>query len=86
LEKSVPHFYFDVRDGNNFTRDDVGVEFDTLDAAKFAAATAAAEMGRDRLPKGDAREVTIEVKDEKGFLLLTVTVAMTVRETARALA
>jgi hypothetical protein len=82
----VPRFYFDVREGNGFTRDDIGVEFDTLDAAKFAAATAAAEMGPDRLPKGDAREVTIEVKDENGFLLLTVTVAMTVRETARALA
>jgi hypothetical protein len=82
----VPRIYFDVREGNGFTRDDVGLELAALDAAKFAAATAAAEMGRDRLPKGDAREVTIEVKDENGFLLLTVTVAMTVRETARALA
>jgi hypothetical protein len=85
LEKPVPRFYFDVREGNSLTRDEVGLEFDTIDAAEVAAAAAAAEIGRDRLPAGDAREVTVEVKDEGGFLLVTATVSLAVRRTARAL-
>ena len=86
LEKPVPRFYFDVREGNSLTRDEVGLEFETIDAAEVAAAAAAAaEIGRDRLPAGDAREVTVEVKDEGGFLLVTATVSLAVRRTARAL-
>jgi hypothetical protein len=59
----------------------VGLEFDTIDAAEVAAAAAAAEIGRDRLPAGDAREVTVEVKDEGGFLLVTATVSLAVCRT-----
>jgi hypothetical protein len=54
----VPRFYFDVRDGATFTPDEEGLEFSSLDAAERAAAEAAAEIGRDRLPKSDARAVT----------------------------
>jgi hypothetical protein len=32
----------------------------------------------DRLPKGDAREVTVEVRNEHGERVLTVTVSMQV--------
>ena len=37
------------------------------------AAEAAAEIGRDRLPKGDARDVTVELKNEHRQRILTVT-------------
>ena len=49
------------------------------------AATSAAE--RDRLPKGDARDITVEATDKPGHHILSVTVAMTVRrsEIAQAL-
>jgi hypothetical protein len=40
------------------------------------AAEVAAEMGRDLLPNSDAREVTIEVKNEHRQRVITVTVAM----------
>jgi hypothetical protein len=58
----MPRFYFDVREGARFILDEVGMEFASLDAAEREAATAAAEIGRDRLPKGDAREVTVSSK------------------------
>jgi hypothetical protein len=72
-------FYFDVLDGDSSTRDDQGLEFESLDAAEYAAAQAAAEIGRDRLPKGDAREISITVRDEHGKPVLSVSVSMNVR-------
>ncbi len=62
----MPRFYFDVREGSRFAPDEDGLEFDGLDHAEREAALAAAEIGRDRLPKGDAREITIEVRNEHG--------------------
>ena len=72
----MPRFYFDVREGAAFTPDEVGLEFDSLDAAEREAASAAAEIGRDRLPRGDARAVTLEVKNEHRQRVLTITVSM----------
>ncbi|MEZ0171108.1 hypothetical protein [Microvirga sp. TS319] len=72
----MPRFYFDVREGTSFTPDEEGLEFASLDGAEREAATAAAEIGRDRLPKGDARDVTVELKNEHHQRVLTVTVTM----------
>ena len=72
----MPRFYFDVREGARFVPDDTGLELPDLDAAEREAAVGAAEIGRDRLPSGDAREVTIEVKNEHQQRVLTVTVSM----------
>jgi hypothetical protein len=74
----VPRFYFDVREGASFISDDEGQEFDSLDAVERAAAEGAADIGRDRLPKGDARQVTVEVRNEHGQRVLTITVSMQV--------
>ena len=72
----MSRYYFDVREGAHFTPDDMGLEFDDLDGAEHEAACAAAEIGRDRLPKGDVREVTVEVKNEHRQRVLTVTVSL----------
>jgi hypothetical protein len=53
---AAPRFYFDVREGERFVPDEESMEFESLDAAEHEAT--AAEIGRDRLPRGDAREVT----------------------------
>lgn len=49
-----------------------GIEFDSLDATERAAAELAADLGRDRLPKGEARAVTVEHRQR----VLTVTISM----------
>jgi hypothetical protein len=72
----VPRFYFDVREGARFAPDDDGLEFPDLDAAEREAAQAAASIGHDLLPKGDTREVTVEVCNEHRQRVLTVTVSM----------
>jgi hypothetical protein len=72
----MPRFYFDVREGATFIPDEEGLEFESLDLAEYQAAHAAAEMGRDRLPKGEDRHVTVELKNEHRQRVLTVTVSM----------
>jgi hypothetical protein len=72
----VPRFYFDVREGAKLVPDEEGLEFDSLDAAEREAAESAAEIGRDRLPTSDAREVTVEVRNEHRQRVLTVTVSL----------
>ena len=72
----MPRFYFDLREGTNFTVDDQGLEFDSLDAAEEEASVAAAEIGRSVLPKSDPRAVMLEVRNEHGQWVLTVTVSM----------
>ena len=74
----MPRFYFDVREGAKFTPDNGGLEFDSLDVAERAAAELAAEFGRDRLPKGEARAITVELSNEHRQRVLTVTVSMEV--------
>jgi uncharacterized protein YndB with AHSA1/START domain len=52
-ERAVPRFYFDVREGGSSTRDTDGLEFNSLNAAEYEAARAAAEIGRrDAAPGG----------------------------------
>ena len=42
----MPRFYFGVREGATVVPDEIGLEFDSLDAAERAAADTAAEIGR----------------------------------------
>jgi hypothetical protein len=71
----MPRFYFDVREGATFIPDEEGLEFESLDA-EYEAARTAAEIGRDRLPKGEIRDVTIDLKNEHRQRVLTLTVSM----------
>jgi len=57
-------FYFDIRDGAELTRDDVGVELPDANAARLQATIALTEMARDYLPRdGDERRLSIHVRD-----------------------
>jgi hypothetical protein len=75
----MPRFYFDVHEGARFIPDDEGLELANLDRAEREAAKAAAEIGRDRLPSGDAREITIEVHNEHHRMVLAVMVSMRIK-------
>lgn len=86
MGNAVPHFYFDVSVGNDFARDDEGLELGSLDAAEAEARRAAAGIGHDGLPKGSSSDVTVHVKDKHGQPVLTVAVFTTVCWTVEALA
>src|SRR5215204_2941299 len=74
----MPRFFFDVREGVRFTPDDDGLEFPNIDAAEHEAAECAAAIGRDLLPKGTARSVTVEVRNQFGQRVITATVTLAV--------
>ena len=69
----MPLFYFDVRDGHKLMRDDDGLEFPNIEAARDEATRALGELAKDVLPGRAVREMAIEVRDEvKDPLLRTV--------------
>ena len=68
----MPRFYFDIREGPRFTPDEEGLEFASLDGAEREATKAVAEIGRDRLPSGGARDIGIEVRNEHHRFVLAV--------------
>jgi hypothetical protein len=69
-------FYFDVREGGRFAPDEEGLEFPDIAAAEREAAETAAAIGRDLLPRGADRSVTVEVRNEHGQRVLTATVSL----------
>ena len=64
-------YYFDSRDGDRFINDDVGLEFETIEAARDEATRALAELAKDVLPRSERRELSIEIRDENKAPLLT---------------
>ena len=74
----MPRYYFDVRDGH-LTEDDIGLEFDGIEAARDEAARALGEMARDVFPGSVARELAIEVRDENKEPLLRTTLRFEVQ-------
>jgi hypothetical protein len=82
----LPRFYFDISVGDDFTRDGVGFDYESLEVAEYEAARAASEIGHDNLPRRRTSEICVCVRDKEGFLLCTVEVAVAVHRTIRALA
>ena len=60
----MPRYFFDMRDNEAFTRDDVGLEYSDIQTVKAEATRALAEMARDIVPATDRRELAIEVHDQ----------------------
>ena len=71
----MARYFFDVQDGKPHVRDDEH-EFDNLDAAVQAAARSAAEIGTNRLAKGDRSDVILVVRDERNQRVCTLTASM----------
>ena len=74
----MSRFFFDVREGARFTPDEEGLEFPNIAAAERAAAEAAAEIGRDLLPTGGTRSVTVEVRNQHGQRVATALVTLAI--------
>jgi hypothetical protein len=73
VQPEMPRFYFDISDGSEIGRDDEGLEFPSLEAARSAALATLGEIARDELPDGDSRDFRISIRDESGQPLLLAT-------------
>ena len=65
-------YYFDVREGEDISPDDEGMELASLEAVQAEAARALTEMARDTIRKrvdGARHHMTIEVRDDDGPVL-----------------
>jgi hypothetical protein len=72
----VARYYFDIHDGAHSVRDDEGSDFRSLGAAVPAATRSAAEIGTDRLAKGDTSDVVISMRDEHNQPICTIRASM----------
>ncbi len=72
----MARYYLDIRDGEQLVHGDEGSEFASLDAAVQGAVTSAGEIGRNLLAKGNTSDIVIEVRNEHGQRVLTVTASM----------
>ena len=78
----MPRFYFDVRDGESFTRDDDGVEFAGSHEARVDASKALAEMIKDVMPNGTHKAMAIEVRGANHEPLFKVQIVFEVERLA----
>lgn len=60
----MPLFYFDVRDGTGFHRDDFGSECDGFEDARQQAQSLLPDIVRHELPDGELHTVACDVRDE----------------------
>ena len=64
----MPRYYFDSRDGDTLVREDIGLEFSSIEEARDQAAVCLAEMAKFVLPGSNRRELAIEVRDDAPVL------------------
>jgi hypothetical protein len=68
----MPVYYFNVRDGNNLTRDPAGAELENVDAARRSGLAAAKiYLAADALRDKVANKV-FEISDGRGVVVATV--------------
>lgn len=66
----MPLYFFDTRDGDDFIEDDDGIELLHLEQVKIVAAKSLADLARDVLPGSVRRKLVIEVRDERGPVMI----------------
>ena len=66
-------YFFDTRDGNDFIRDELGLELDGIESARDHATAGLADLAHDAIPGSVRRELAVEVSDEHRKPLLRAT-------------
>ena len=72
----MPRFFIDTSDQDLFVRDEIGADYEDVEAAKAAAVDALPDMARDKLPDGDARSFMAIVRGPDGGALLQASLTL----------
>jgi len=59
----MARYFFDTRDGDRFVRDDIGLEFETIQEARDEATAGLADMAKEAIPGRVRRELAVEVRN-----------------------
>ena len=68
----MPRYYFDLRDGDDVSLDDEGLELPSIERVQEEAARSIADMVRDAVRKdrnGAGQQMAVEVRDDDGPVL-----------------
>ena len=63
----MPHFYFDIHDGDDFIPDHEGIDLEGVEEAKAEAVNTLPDMARNALPDGASRDFLFQVKQDRTF-------------------
>ena len=73
VARSMPRYYFDMREGDEVAPDEEGMELSTMEAVEEEAAHTLADMARDamrsRSTDGAGYQMSIEVRSDAGPVL-----------------
>ena len=62
----MPRFYFDTQDGDNFIKDEEGIEFDNVKMARDEAVVCLSDIAKDAMPDGEVHDFVMTVRNEGG--------------------
>jgi hypothetical protein len=80
----VPHYFFHIRDGDQFEPDEYGLELRDAEAARDEALRAAGEMVRDAAIAGrDVPARSLEVVDEADAPVVSVAFSLISKQASR---
>ncbi|MDA9393079.1 hypothetical protein WN73_21405 [Bradyrhizobium sp. CCBAU 45394] len=65
----MKRYYFDIRDGNQFIRDDEGLELPDIESARQEATAALSEIAREWGRGRPQHRMAVEVRDDRGPIL-----------------
>ncbi|MCK1592260.1 hypothetical protein [Bradyrhizobium sp. 169] len=66
---AMKKYYFDIRHGSQFIRDDEGVEFPNAESVRRQAITTLSEIARECVTGRPQHRIAVEVRDEYGPIL-----------------
>jgi hypothetical protein len=70
----MPRYFFEIRDGDRLTVDDLGTEAAGIESARDLATVALTELAKDVLPGSSRRKLAIDVRDGTEVVLRTTLV------------
>jgi hypothetical protein len=76
----MPRYFFDTYDGERFLPDEIGVEFENLEAARLEAQRSLPEMAREVLPDGNHRTFVVSMRNEAGAVVVRMSLSLMVEE------
>lgn len=72
----MPKYFIDTDDGDLHIKDEEGLEFFDLEAARDAAQQVLPDMARQKMPDGEQRDFRAVLRDEHGLVLYIVTLSL----------
>jgi hypothetical protein len=77
---NMPLFFFDIGDGKELFRDELGTDLADEQTARDDAALTLAEFARERIPDGSAdKDISMWVRDETGAPILHLSLCFALR-------